>query len=90
MGLGSVTLLKFFDWTTPEATKPLWKLPKKPVDPPKNGGKMLTLSFKEIQPNRFIQIDDDFNPKNFWCYTQTQKDKQFLRYSRLKFQPNTT
>jgi len=35
MGLGSVTLLKFFDWTTPEATKPLRKSPKKPVDPPK-------------------------------------------------------
>ena len=35
MGLGGVILLKFFDWTTPEATKPLWKSPKKPVDPPK-------------------------------------------------------
>ena len=25
-----------------------------------------------VQPNRFIQIDDDFNSKNFWFYTQTQ------------------
>ena len=33
---------------------------------------MLTLSFEEIQPNRFIQIDDDFNAKNFWFYTRTQ------------------
>ena len=71
MGLGCVTLLKFFDWTTPEAKKPLWKSPKKPVDPPKNGGKMLTLAFEEIEPKRFIQIDDDFNSKNFWFYTQT-------------------
>ena len=73
MGLGSVILLIFFDWTTPEATKPLWKSPKKLVDPlEKNGEKMLTLSFEEIRPNRFIQIGDDFNSKNFWFYTPTQ------------------
>ena len=51
---------------------------------------MLTLSFEEIQPNCFIQIGDDFNSKIFWFYTLTQLDEHFLRYSRSKFQPNTT
>ena len=33
---------------------------------------MLTLSFEEIQPNRFIQIYDDFNSKNCWfLYSNT-------------------
>ena len=73
MGLGGVLLLIFFDWTTPEATKPLWKSPKKPVDPPeKKCGKMLTLLFEEIRQNPFIQIGDEFNSKNFWFYTPTQ------------------
>ena len=63
MGLGSVILLKFFDWTTPEVTKSLWKSPQKSLICLKNGRKMLTLSFEEIQPNHFIQIGDDFNSK---------------------------
>ena len=50
---------------------------------------MLTLSFEEIRTNRFIQIGDDFNSKNFWFYTPTI-DERFSRYSRSKFQPNTT
>ena len=34
---------------------------------------MLTLSFEEIRPNRFIQIGDEFNSKNFCFYTPIQK-----------------
>ena len=34
---------------------------------------MLTLSFEEIRPKRFIQIGDDFNSRNFWFHTPTLK-----------------
>ena len=51
---------------------------------------MLTLSFEEIRPNRFIQIGDDFNSMKVWFYNPTQQDERFSRYSRSKFRLNTT
>ena len=71
MGLDVILLINF-DWTTPEATKPLWKSPKNRLIHLKKLCEMLALSIEEIQPNCFLQIGDNFNSKNFWFYTPTQ------------------